>query len=320
MATPASLIALEEHFAAPGLLPEATEVSFFDPDQLVAIERLLPELAEERLRAMDEAGIQIAVLSQTAPGVQGIHNTSEAVTCAHQANNHLQRSLELHPKRFRGFAALALQDVDAACAELSRCVEELGFVGALVNGCSQQRFLDDSGFASFWRTLERLKVPLYLHPGIPAESPRSRLPQLEGATWAWTADTAEHALRLVVSGVFERHPDAQVILGHMGETLPFLLWRLDSRFAVTRYASQLQGRPSEAIRRHIHITTSGVCDPAPLRCAIETMGIDRVLFATDYPYEDIALAGRWIQNTPLSASEREAIGYQNARQLLQLNT
>lgn len=312
------LIALEEHFAAPGLLPDAEDVAFFDPEQLAQIDRLLPELADQRLTAMNQAGIQIAVLSQTAPGVQGIHNASEAVFCAKAANDHLKRTLDLHPDRFRGFAALALQDVGAACTELTRCVEELGFVGALVNGCSQQRFLDNTLYAPFWRTLERLKVPLYLHPGIPAESPLSRLPELEGATWAWTADTAEHALRLVVTGVFERHPEAQVILGHMGETLPYLLWRLDSRFAVTRYANQLRQQPSEIIRRHIHITTSGVCDQAPLRCALDAMGSDRVLFATDYPYEDINLAGHWMQTTPLSAGERDAIGHGNARRLLGL--
>lgn len=312
------LIALEEHFAAPGLLPNANDVAFFDPEQLAKIDRLLPDLANQRLSAMNQAGIRIAVLSQTAPGIQSIHNTSEAIRCAKAANDHLKRGIDLHPDRFRGFAALALQDVDAACDELIRCVEELGFVGALVNGCSQQRFLDDSFYTPFWRTLERLKVPLYLHPGIPAESPHSRLPELEGATWAWTADTAEHALRLVVTGLFERHPEAQVILGHMGETLPYLLWRLDSRFAVTRFASRLRQLPSEIIRRHIHITTSGVCDQAPLRCALDAMGSERVLFATDYPYEDINLAGQWIQTTPLSDEEREAIAHGNARRLLRL--
>ena len=122
----------------------------------------------------------------------------------------------------------------------------------------------------------------------------------------------------MVTGLFERHPEAQVILGHMGETLPYLLWRLDSRFAVTRFASRLRQLPSEIIRRHIHITTSGVCDQAPLRCALDAMGSERVLFATDYPYEDINLAGKWIQTTPLSDEEREAIAHGNARRLLRL--
>ncbi len=312
-------IALEEHFAAPGLLPKASELSFFNPDLLAEIEGVLPDLAAKRLEAMDQAGIEIAVLSQTAPGVQGLTSSHEAVDLARQANNHLQQAISLFPQRFRGFAAVPLQDIPQACDELRRCVLELGFVGVLVNGCTQGRFLEDPIYQPFWSLLEELAIPLYLHPGLPIEAPRSRLPELDGATWGWTVDTASHALRLVVSGLFERHPLASVILGHMGETLPYLLWRLDSRFGSTRYADKLQHPPSAIIKRHFYITTSGVCDDAPLRCAINAMGHERVMFATDYPYEDIVTAGRWLETAALSSEEQQAIAFSNAKRLLRIS-
>ena len=210
-------IALEEHFSIRELLPTSEELEFFDPQVLDVIESLLPELAEQRLANMDKAGIEIAVLSQTAPGIQAISNSPDASAMARHANDALHTSIELQPRRFRGFAALNLQDIDAACAELKRCVNELGFVGALVNGSTQGEYLDNPRVDPLWSTLEQLDVPLYLHPGLPTNQPASMVKELDGATWGWSFDTATHALRLIVKGVFEKHPNANVILGHMGE-------------------------------------------------------------------------------------------------------
>ena len=268
---------------------------------------------------MDAAGIDIAVLSQTAPGIQGISSPTEASGLAIEANNALHSAIAMHMTRFKGFAALNMQNVDHACDELKRCVLELGFVGALVNGSSQGIYLDDPSMAPLWSCLEDLDVPLYLHPGIPTDQPSSMVKELDGATWGWSFDTATHALRLIVKGVFEQHPGANVILGHMGENLPFYLWRLDSRFATTRYRDSISMSPGDCFRKHFWITTSGVCDNAALQCSIDSLGIDRVMFSTDYPYEDIELAGNWIEQAPISNTIRQKIYRDNAQHLLKLS-
>lgn len=312
-------IALEEHFSIQELLPTPEELEFFDPQVLGVIEPLLPELAERRLANMDKAGIEIAVLSQTAPGIQAIANSIEASAMARRANDTLQVAIQQQPRRFRGFAALNLQDIDVACAELKRCVNELGFVGALINGSTQGEYLDHPGVDPLWLTLEQLDVPLYLHPGLPTDQPASMVKELDGATWGWSFDTATHALRLIIKGVFEKHPNANVILGHMGENLPFYLWRLDSRYATTRYRNDISSTPSAVFRRHFFITTSGVCDDAALQCSIDTLGADRIMFSTDYPYEDIELAGRWIEQAPINPQAKSLICRETAQTLLRLS-
>ena len=309
-------IALEEHFSIGELLPTSAELGFFNPEVLGAIEPLLPELAEKRVANMDKAGIEIAVLSQTAPGIQAIADSPEASAMARYANDALYTAIQQQPRRFRGFAALNLQDMDAACAELKRCVSELGFVGALVNGSTQGEYLDNPRVDPLWSTLEQLDVPLYLHPGLPTNQPASMVEELDGATWGWSFDTATHALRLIVKGVFEKHPNAEVILGHMGENLPFYLWRLDSRYASTRYRNDIGTTPSAVFRRNFYITTSGVCDDAALQCSIATLGPERIMFATDYPYEDIELAGRWIEQATIDPIAKTMICRNTARTLL----
>ena len=292
-------IALEEHFSIRELLPTSEELEFFDPQVLGAIEPLLPELAEQGLANMDKAGIEIAVLSQTSPGIQAIADSPEASAMARHANDALHAAIEQQPRRFRGLAALNLQDVDTACAELKRCVSELGFVGALFNGSTQAEYLDNPRVGPRWSILEQLDVPLYLHPGLPTNQPASMMKELDGATWGWSFDAATHALRLIVKGVFEKHPNANVILGHMGENLPFYLWRLDSHYATTRYRNDISTTPSAVFRRNFLITTSGVCDDAALQCSIAALGPERIMFSTDYPYEDIELAGRWIEQATI---------------------
>ncbi|QNI71379.1 amidohydrolase family protein [Cyanobium sp. NS01] len=313
-------IALEEHFSAPGLEPTINEVAFFDPGVLAGIEAALPELAEQRLLAMDRAGIAIAVLSQTAPGVQSIRDKALAVELAQRVNDFLHTRMALAPARFRGFACVALQDVDAACNELKRCIQELGFVGVLVNGATNGVYLDEPHFAPFWHTLEQLDVPLYLHPGLVSEHDAAFRghPELEGAVWSWTCDTATHLLRLVFAQLLDRHPRARLILGHMGETLPYMLWRLDSRAAVTTVGRALIRPPSETLKRHVTVTTSGVCADVPLRCALEAMGDHAVMFSTDYPYEDIQLAADWIEQAAITEDQRIRVCCTNARRVLRL--
>jgi len=181
-------------------------LEFFDPQVLGAIEPLLPELAEQGLANIDKAGIEIAVLSQTAPGIQAIADSPEASAMARHANDALHAAIEQQPRRFRGLASLNLQDVDTACAELKRCVSKLGFVGALVNGSTQAEYLDNPRVDPLWSILEQLDVPLYLHPGLPTNQPASMMNELDGATWGWSFDTATHALRLIVKSFSKNIP------------------------------------------------------------------------------------------------------------------
>ena len=199
-------------------------------------------------------------------------------------------AIAVPPPRFKGFAALNLQNVDHACDELKRCVLELGFVGALVNGSTQGN-LDEPSMAPLWTCLEDLDVPLYLHQGIPTDQPSSMVKELDGATCGWSFDTATHALHLSLKEVFDKHPGAKVILGHMDENLPFYLWRMDSRFATTRHRDSVNMSPGDCFRKHFWIITPGVCDTASLQCSIDSLGVDRVMSSTDYPYEDIELEG-----------------------------
>ncbi|MAI78295.1 MAG: amidohydrolase [Deltaproteobacteria bacterium] len=311
-------IALEEHFSIKALLPTEDQVAFFDPQVLAQIEPLLPELAEQRLSNMDKAGIAISVLSQTAPGIQGVASSHEATELAKSANDALFAATQAQPNRFKGFAAVNLQNVEAACNELQRCIEELGFVGLLINGSTEGQYLDDPAVDPLWTLLENLDVPLYLHPGIPTNQPSSMIEELDGATWGWSFDTATHALRLIVKGVFERHPQAHVILGHMGENLPFYLWRLNSRYATTRYRNSIPTTPAEVFRQHFFITTSGVCDDSALQCSIDSIGAERIMFSTDYPYEEIEEAGRWLDQAPIDSTQKKQIARSNAEQLLKL--
>jgi 2,3-dihydroxybenzoate decarboxylase len=311
-------IALEEHFSGPGFEQYLAGVGgLFDPGVLAAIEARLPDFEQQRLAMMDAAGISIAVLSQTAPGVQQEPEAATAVDLARRSNDFLASRIAEHPYRFRGFAAVALQDVDAAIAELQRSVTELGFVGVLVNGNTCGHYLDEPQFDRFWSALTELQVPLYLHPGLLVDEPAmfAGRPELNGATWSWTCETASHALRLVFGGVFLRHPTATVILGHMGETLPFDLWRLDSRALTTTPGRAMPKPPSQQIREHILITTSGVCSDAALRCSLTELGPDRVLFATDYPYEDAQIAADWIDRADIDGDVRQKVCWDNAAAL-----
>lgn len=315
-------IALEEHFNGPGFEKYLAQVAhLFDPSVLAAIEPRLPEFDQTRLAIMDAAQIEVAVLSQTAPGVQAESDRATAVAAASQSNDFLAARIAERPDRFRGFATVALQDPQSAGRELQRCVHELGFVGVLVNGHTQGQYLDEAQFDDFWATVAELDVPLYLHPGILPDQPAmyAGRPELDGPTWAWTSETATHALRLVFGGVFERHPSVTVILGHMGETLPFDLWRLDSRAQTSTAGRALAKPPSQYIRENIVITTSGVCSDAALRCSIAELGSDRVMFSTDYPYEDVDVAAHWIEGAAISESDRAAVCWENANRILKLN-
>ena len=312
-------IALEEHFAAPdfGQYEAGVELMMKEQDYQHYRERL-PEFDEKRLAVMDQAGIDICVLSQTSPGLQAEKDPLLAAVKAQRVNDFLYEQIQKHPSRYAGFAHLAMHDCATAIKELDRCIEELSFKGALINGHTAGVYLDDKMYAPFWERVVELKVPVYLHPADSFDTPHmySGYPALKGAAWVWTVETATHALRLIASGLFDRLPSIKIILGHMGETLPFILWRLDSRWQISKHSLELRQAPSFYLKQNFAVTTSGVCDDAPLKCAIEALGIDNVLFSTDYPFESVPLATEFIETVAISESDRAKICHKNAERLL----
>jgi 2,3-dihydroxybenzoate decarboxylase len=312
-------LALEEHFEAPGIEREDYDGAIFrsfDATAAAIVHRRLNDFDDERLAMMDACGIAVTVLSQTAPGVQVERDAVKAVRLAREANDFLAERIRRHPTRYAGFAHLALQDPAAAADELQRCVEQLRFCGALINHHTLGEYLDADRFAIVWERASSLEVPIYLHPADPFDKPAvyQGSEGLKGPVWPWNCETSAHALRLIFAGTLDRFPGARLILGHMGETIPFYLWRLDSRAALV--LPQMKRPPSQVVRERIVITTSGVCSNAALRCSIEEMGIDNVLFSTDYPYEDAQIAADWIDAAPLTDEERAKVCYANARRIL----
>jgi len=284
------------------------------------------EDSDQRIDAMDQAGIDLFVLSQTSPGVQAEKDASVAVERAHGANDYLHTLVKQHPDRYRAFAHLAMQDVRAASDELKRCVEELGFPGALINGNTNGIYLDDACYEPFWERVVELDVPIYIHPADPHIQPwvLKDFTVLQGTVCGWTTEMCSHILRLLFSGLFDRFPDLTIIMGHMGESLPFDLWRIDSRYAASPDPDRppLKKKPSEYFRSNLIITTTGVCQDSSLQCAITEMGDDRVLFSVDYPYENATQAAGWIENTPVltDQAQRQKVCYQNAERVLRLNS
>jgi 2,3-dihydroxybenzoate decarboxylase len=315
-----SKIALEEHFLCPGFEGywKAT-VADVDPNILKQVVGRLSDFGELRLKSMDSAGITRAVLGLTGPGVQAEPDTATAIRSARAANDFLAREVEKRPDRYSGFAHLPMQDAKAAADELERCQRELKFCGAMINGHTNGQYLDHPSLHPFWERAEALGATIYIHPTDPiAPSPAlDGYTGLRRATWEWGFETGSHALRLVFSGLFDRFPRAKVALGHLGETLPFLLWRFDSRAKL--YGIKLKKPPSQYIRENIAVTTSGMCSAEPLTCTISALGADRVMFAADYPFEQADEAGHFIDTVPLPDKVRADICVNNAVRLLGLS-
>jgi len=316
-------IALEEHFVSSELASYGeSSRSIAQPQAWAEASRRLADLSEERLPEMDAAGVDVAVLSLNAPGIQAEPDARIAIARAAEVNDFLAGVVAEHPDRYSGFAALPLQDGQAAAKELDRAVRQLGLPGALVNAHTQGRYLDDASLRVVWEHAEGLGVPLYLHPANGFDTPHilSGHPELTGPMWSWGTDTAAHALRLVFGGVFDDFPDAKLLLGHMGEGLPYTLWRLDSRWAFHNHhgVELRRGNPSEYLRHNLYITTSGVCDSPPLLCALQSLGADHILFGTDYPFEDMATATGFLANAPIPEADRDKISHRNAERLLHL--
>jgi 2,3-dihydroxybenzoate decarboxylase len=324
MSGAAGYIALEEAVAIPGLADRRPPFAIpgnIEPAYVEHVMARLPDVADLRLPDMDANGIAMQVLSLTVPGIEADPDPRRAVDNARFVNDALAEIVDGRPDRFAAFAALPLQDPAAAVAELHRAVGRLGLKGALVNDHVQGRYLDDPAFDQVWATLAELDVPLYLHPGMPPAD-RWRVldghPELDGALWSWQATTGGHAMRVIMAGVFDRHPAARMILGHGGEFLPFQLSRFDSRYATLTHRQPLQRRPSGYFGTNVLATTSGVLSPAAVEALVHVLGADAVLFAIDYPYERSAAAVAALERTALSDADKHKIGVGNARRLLRL--
>ncbi|MFC4049953.1 amidohydrolase family protein [Actinomadura syzygii] len=317
-------IALEEAFAIPDLAARqpATPMGIKVTSEYAAmVGRKIIDFEEHRLPDMDANGIDVQVLSLTVPGIQADESPAAARDNARFANDFLAEAVAAHPDRFKGFAALPLQDPAAAVAELRRCVEELGFVGALVNDHTHGRYLDHPSYDDVWAALEELQAPLYLHPGsIPADDWHllDGRPELYGATWSWQAETGGHALRVIYGGVFDRHPRATLILGHLGEFLSFQRSRLDSRYRTLALSRSLDRMPSQYIGSNVLATTSGILAPEAVQAAVLTAGEDAVMFAVDYPYEETADAVAAVAKADLPESVKAKIAHGNAERVLGL--
>ncbi|WP_313513119.1 amidohydrolase family protein [Pseudomonas sp.] len=314
-------IALEEHIIFPEFIDYLAETkqnilsSLFDK-----VVGALSDFGDRRLEMMDQNGVDYVVLSISGPGVQIEPDTATAIRLSHLANDRLAAEIQKRPTRYGGFAHLALQDPKGAADELERCMRELKFVGALINGQTLGVYLDDPRYDVFWERVSALKASIYLHPGNPQTiAPAyANHPELWGPTWSWAAETCTHALRLIFRGTFDRYPDARLILGHMGETLPIQGWRLDSRYPISNHRHAIQKKPSDYLRSNVFVTTSGVCSDAALRCALEELGPHNVMFSIDYPFEDTQTACDWIDGADISEAERAAVSCGNAIALLGL--
>jgi len=324
------IVALEEHFAVPGLIrkidPGAIARRGFPIGRWRGPDKQVAYLGAGRLAEMDQAGITVQVLSASGPGADLVDG-AEGVSLAREMNDVLARAIGEHPDRFAGFAHLPLRSAQAAADELERAVRELGFRGALINGMTQDCFLDDVRFAPILSRAEQLDVPIYLHPNLPPESVRKayydNLPGITGfllsaPAWGWHSELAIHVLRLVLSGTLDRHPKLKLIIGHMGEGLPAMLARCDQFFEGE--TGHLGRSVSKTVLDQVCITTSGLFTLPPFEVALAVFGIERILFSIDYPYSSNLLGRDFLAALSLTPADYQRLAHGNADRLLNLGS
>jgi len=313
------VIALEEHYWDTELASHFTGLEAGRQDE---ISKRLHDLGDLRLKEMDEAGIDVQVLSHGAPSAQKLP-VDIAADVTRRVNDRLHAAVSAHPRRFAGFAALPTADPAAAADELERTVSKLGFKGAMLHGLANGVFLDDKRFWPIYERAEKLDVPLYMHPGLPHAAVMDAyykeyakdFPMVIRAAWGYTVETATLGIRLVLSGVFDKYPRLKIILGHLGETLPFLVWRIDHTLARPG-GTQLSFR--DVFCNNFYVTTSGNFSNPALLCCVMELGIDRILFSVDYPFVPNPPATRWIDTVPLCEEDKVKLLSGNAKRLLRM--
>jgi len=313
------VIAIEEHYWDAEL---ATHYTGIEARREGETSQRLHDLGALRLKEMDEAGIDVQVISHGAPSTQKLP-AAIAAEVTRGVNDRLAAAVAANPKRFAAFAALPTADPQAAADELERAVTRLGFTGAMIHGLANGEFLDGKRFWPIYERAEKLDVPIYFHPSLPKpevmaayyEDYAKDFPMVARPAWGYTVETATQAIRLVLSGVFEKHRKLKVILGHLGETLPFLVWRIDQALA---RPGQKQLSFRDVFCNNFWITTSGNFSNPALLCCVMEMGIDRILFAVDWPFVLNPPAIRWMETVPLCDEDKVKILSGNAKRLLRL--
>jgi predicted TIM-barrel fold metal-dependent hydrolase len=325
-------IALEEHFTTASFLKATGAYGAAAPPRLHQMQAQLLDLGAGRIAAMDEAGIDLQVLSLTRASVEyewgsliGSLQVATATAVLHDVNDELAAAVSAHPGRFAGFAALNARDPEAAAKEFERCVNGLGFKGALFSGTTDGEFLDQPKFIPIFEAANALRVPIYVHPAPPPKAVKdayfSGLPGETGlvlsiAGWGWHTETGLHSLRLIVSGLFDRFPELQVIIGHMGEGVPYALAR--SNHLLTATAGNLKLSVAEYFHRNFHVTTSGYFTLPPFQCAYDVVGIDRLMFSVDHPFSANKQGRVFLNSLKLSDDDKSKLTHRNAEALLKL--
>ncbi len=327
------IVALEEHFTFPALQGRidpalVTRRGYPPPDapsMRPDIDDRLKDFGPARLKAMDDFGISIQVMGPSGPGAD-LLPPSEGPAFARELNDALAAECAAHPRRYAGFAHLPMTAPEAAAEELDRCVKKLGFHGAMINGTTDGKFLDDPCFDPILARAEALDVPIYIHPGIPPQAVRDAyysglkgpMPAiLARAGYGWHAETAIHVIRLALSGALDKHPRLQIIIGHQGEGLPAMLDRFDESFGAM-VPKFLQRKPGQAILDQVHITTSGFYNLPSFLMLMQIFGADKIMFSVDYPFSANAPARAFLDALPLSPLDRVKISHGNADKLLKL--
>ena len=327
------IVTLEEHFNLPDFIKRIPKEVIAErgwpsnPDAspiMAKAQALLPEFGEKRLSSMDQSGISVQVLSVSGPGADLLPG-EEGIQLAQDYNNVLFEKMKAYPNRFAAFAHMPMQSPEAAATELERTVKELGFCGAMINGTTNNLFLDDASFTPVLSKAQELDVPIYLHPNFPPKAIRemyySNLPQgldsvLASAGFGWHIETAIHVLRMAAAGTFDRFPKLQIIIGHMGETLPFMMARSEN--GLSKELRKSDRSLSEILKQQVYITTSGFFTLPPLMTAIETFGIDRIMFSVDYPFSTNEKGKTFLDSLALPAEDLEKLAHGNADKLLKL--
>lgn len=316
------IIALEEHYWDQEVA--AAFVSAGSRRRTSGTTDRLYDYGELRIKDMDAAGIDLQVLSHGPPAAQR-GDADTAVKLAIGANDRLQQIVQTHPERFAAFATLPTPDPVASAKELDRCVTKYGFKGAMVHGLTNGLFIDDKRFWPIFERAQALDVPVYLHPTAPHpavvkayyQDYLEDFPALAASGWGYTVETATQGIRMVLSGVFDTYPDLKIIIGHLGESIPFSLWRINQSIARPENRN-ISFSFKDYFCKHFWITTSGNFSSPALLCCVMEMGVDRILYAVDYPFVDAMLGAEWIPTIPLGTEDKVKILSGNAEKLLKL--
>ena len=319
-------IGLEEHFAIPETIGDS--LGYFPGGANDLKTKQLLDLFDMRIQEMDTYGMDMMILSLNSPAIQAIYDKQEAARICRIANEALADAIQKYPDRFRGFAALPLQDPDLACEELHYCIEELGFVGVLANGYSQidtpdnYKYLDEPMYRQFWAEMSKLDCPFYLHPRDPMPENNHVLDGhywIHGAPWSFGVETGSHAMRLMCSGLFDEYPNLRILLGHLGEAIPFLIWRAEHVLQRRRRGIPTQRPLTDYFQDNFWVTTSGQFYLPAMLCAMASVGTDHIMFATDYPFEKVCDACEWFDALQISPADKRKIGREAAIEFFKLD-